>query len=107
MLGGLSQLWLTLESTFFNQLPPIVKLGGEMCSGGINILAIDIPTDGRLGNVNPLVVDSDVIQTSMFGGAAPCLAEIEDLPHRRHRNFGPYPHYSGPHHEPSSPVNAW
>ena len=38
-LGGLSRLWLTQELAFFDNLPLVVKLGGERGLVGINILA--------------------------------------------------------------------
>ena len=39
-LGGLSQRWLTQELAIFDNLPSVVKLGGERGLVGINILAV-------------------------------------------------------------------
>ena len=39
-LGGLSQRWLTQELAIFDNLPPVVKLGGERSPVGINILDV-------------------------------------------------------------------
>ena len=45
-LCGLSQRWLTQELAIFDNLPPVVELGSDWGPININILAIQIPTDG-------------------------------------------------------------
>ena len=39
-LGGLSQRWLTQESTISDNFPPVVKLGSERGPISINILVV-------------------------------------------------------------------
>ena len=57
----------------FNNFPPVVELGSERVLGGINILSIEVPSDGWQGDVNMYAVYSDVLKWGLFGGAA-CLS---------------------------------
>ena len=71
-LGGLSKRWLTQESALFNNLPPVVELGGDRGHSGTNILAVQIPAYGWQGDVDLYVVYFDVFRWGLFGeGSAP------------------------------------
>ena len=70
-LGGLYQGWLTRELAIFDNLPPVVKLGGERGPVGINILAVWIPADGRQRDIKLNAMYSDMLQWVVFGGGSP------------------------------------
>ena len=53
------------------QFAPVVELGGDKGPVGINILAVQIPTDGGQGDVDLYVVYSDVLKWGLFSGDIP------------------------------------
>ena len=59
------------ELAIFDNLPPVVELGGERGPIGINILAVSIPTNGRKGDINLNTTYSDMLKWSLFGGGSP------------------------------------
>ena len=68
-----SQRWLTQELSIFNNLPPVVELGGERGPGGINILVIQILAHGWQGDVDLYVAYSNVLKWACLAGAF-CLS---------------------------------
>ena len=60
------------ELAIFDNLPPVVKLGGERGPVGINILAVWIPADGRQRDINLNATFLDMLQWGLFGrGSSP------------------------------------
>ena len=70
-LSGLSKRWLTQELAIFNNLPLVVELSSERGPGGINILVVQIRTDGWQGDVDLYAAYSDVLKWGLFGGGSP------------------------------------
>ena len=80
-LSGLSHIQLTLELTVLDQLPPIVKLGGEGGPSGINVYAIEKSVNGRQRNINSLAMDTDVLKRFKSGWIGP---RVQLRPESRH-----------------------
>ena len=52
----------------FDYFPAVVKLGGKRGPVGINILTVEISTNGRQGDINLNATYTDIIKLGLFCG---------------------------------------